>query len=1248
MPPPPLPKTTTATTTTPTKTKTSVETSITSASPKEKPTRIEKNRGATSWARCFFLRRRFFIGMASTLLAFIATLEALHAYSNHNNGFVTAVESQALLWHYGPVIALSLIAGIWGQLEYSAARSLPWLQLLPKPNPLPPDKNLLLNYVSPWSIVSLFRSLLARHFPVTIATFGGLLLKVAIIISTGLLSLEQRRVSYPTKLNLQDNFNMTNAFDGLNESPMNLVFILTTVTEQGGPYPRGLTADVAALSVIFNTSDSTSYLGSNMSLTAAVPVFQTELQDCEPFTWVFNNSNKRPGQSLSDMGMPSADVEKLSPFCFVDRLGAPNSTGPFLPIDASTYELDSLILVFKRPVCAVELRGPDRLSNTRDIEEFGIFASVSVDRPDNTSSVTALLCTPRHSITRRRVASSDGYITSVSSEVLETLDLGELSSVVITTHFYRLYSAGMDLPSFSPETAQSPWVLLMDYIAPKDESRNYSDPKILETALRRTWKTVSAIAAKVDNTVPAVNVEGVEATVEFTAGRLVVVPVPLRVVEAILVVLVVGLLLLAVLDFSSVKENPPSLLHSAIVLSDSEELERRMLSDVSPATPQRFGESLHGHLFSSRPDGGRVRVVVDSVWQHDPLPDFRAPSKQKLGEWWLPTAATRGFRIGLLLTTVVFFVLLEVLFQLSIKNRGLADLTTSRWARYSYNWAPAIAVSGLGLAYVATDRAVRELHVYTQLSRTNKAANLSTLRFEAMSMSPAALVGALRHRYHGLAALIVCSILASALTISASGLFVAETVPRSELAELPPLGWFDIRNASQSQFVDPSRFAQSQGALYNQGIQFHNLSAPSGTYGPFAFAALDPKWVDASPASRRAKLHAHIPAVRGQANCTLHSHQPILRNVTRRTFDVNITPPVGCTPGPDERLSDGKYISLWANGGQAPHSGFFGFVSQLSWNLLPIATDNKTGMSTPVNRDPYTVCADSTQHTWIHYGHYDEDAFEVRDLTVLHCIPFVEALEVEATFNLPDLTVDTSAPPKPARLPIPWGSRNRTLNSIPFAGPLSYVGTSFNSDAFFTVVTRGLHGVPGSDLLGRDKVDAMIAKINEVYQELGAVFLHANCRVPWDGNNDNGTARPEEVVVDGRPVPDPIRGEVVAFGDSEVTIRLVQKEIPTRLLEGLLLCMACLGMLGFWVLGDLKVLPRDPGSIAAEMSLFAGSRMVERLRKGGEGALDGERLRLGWWDSVSGEVVDGAGKGRRYGVDIVGGGGWNGGRDKGR
>lgn len=1102
------------------------------------------------------------------------------------------------------------------------ARAQPWLQLQRKP--LPASENILLNYVSPWSIVSLFNSLFAGHFPVTIATIGGILLKVAIVVSTGLFTLEQRRLSYPMNLNLIDSFNMTRKPSEGSDSPMDLAFVLRAVAEAREPYPRGVTSDIAALSVSLNTPDSKPPLGSSVNLTAPVPVFSADIHDCEFFSWSYNNSDRgRKSFSLADI-MPPADLEKLSPFCIAFGVSSANSTRPSLTNISSPNRYHGIDIVFKHPDCILP-------SDIRSLEstEFWIFASIVVDRPNNTSSVSALLCAPRYSITLRQVTSSGGNIISVSSQDLETLNLGELTAVITASLVARLEHTRLSIPSPpGPEDEENTLVQLMNYTTPQDDWRNFADLDTFEPALRRTWKTTSAITAKLDYTVPATSVETVEAIIDFMAGRLVVMPVPLRVVEAILVVLIVALSLLAAFDFKSVKQNSPSLLNSAIALSNSERLEKRMLSDVSPATPQRFGECLDGHLFSSRLDGRRVRVVVDKAWQqHDLLANFSAPGSSRFGHWWLPTAATSWFRISIFATTVVFLVVLEVLSQLSGRNRGIADLTKSTWARYTYNWAPTIAMCGLGLAYVAMDRAVRGLHAFAELSRAHRRSNLDALRFEPnASISPVTLVKALRRQHHGLSALVMCSILAGALTISASGLFVAETVPRSEFVELQPLDWFDVRNASEFGF-SAWLSSKSPDAFYNQGIQFHNISAPVGTYGPFAFAALDPNRIrTSSPKSTNAKLRSRVPAVRGQSNCTLYSHQPIVRNVTRSNFEVKVAPPDNCTPGPKEKLSDGKYIYLWANAGQAPHDGFFGFLSDLTWNLLPLAYDNKTGMYSPVNREPYTICADSVQHTWIHYGRYDENARTMHDLTVLHCIPFLEALEVEATFNLPALTVDTSTPPRPVTTPTPWTSPNRTWNSIPFSGPLPFAGTGMNSDSFFSVLTRGIKGVPGNELLGRDKVGAMISKINDVYQELGAVFLHANCRVPLR----DGMAR-----IEGRPEPARlIRGEILSFGPGEATVRLVQREVPTRLLEGLLLCMAGLGVLGFWLVGDVKVLPRDPGSVAAQVSLFAGSKLVKRLRNEGGRGLEGEQIFLGWWEPGGGKAAR-AGPGRRYGIDIM-------------
>lgn len=1171
-------------------------------------------------------------------------------------------------------IALSIIAAIWGQLEYSAAKAQPWLQLQRKP--LPASDNLLLNYVSPWSVASLGNSLFARHFPVTLANLGGILLKAAIVVSTGLFALEQRRPSYPVKVNLVENFNMTRKTTGEFDSPMDLAFILRTVADSKAPYPRGVTSDVAALSVSFNMPDNTPPPpGSNVFLTAAVPVFSADLQDCEAFSWSFNSSDTTgKGFSLAEI-MPPADMQKLSPFCLAtEPFSNRDPIRPSLTSLTSPYRYNGLDLVFQHVNCSsIPLDKP--LSQEIMEQEMRLFASVVLEGANNnTLSVSALLCTPRYSITRRQVTSSDGHVISVSDQVLETFPLGENPAIITSSLAERLQIARLSIPE--PERTlrgESTLFQIMNYTTSAEERRNFTNVKIFEQAVRRTWKTTSAITVKLDYTKPAsahaaTKVEEqqtFEATVNVSASRLVVMPVPLRVLEAIVVVLVVSLSLLAVaFDFTLVKNKPPSLLNSAIVLANSERLEKRFLSDVSPATPQeQFGECLDGHLFNSQPlldGGGGVRVVVDKAWQHDFLANISAKPRgvRKFGQWWLPTTATRWYRIGILVTTLVCLVVLEVLSQLSRKNGGLADLAGSSWAQYTYNWGPTIIMSGLGLAYVAMDRAVRELHVFAELSRRpNRQGSLDTLRFEPnASLSPVTLVRALGRRHYGLAALVTCSILASILTISASGLFVAETIPKSESVELQPLGWFDARDASKfgyNQRVD----MKSLEAFYNQGIQFHNISEPVGIYGSFAFAALDTNQLLLPLHNSTAltkKLRTRIPAVRAQSNCTLYSHQPITRNVTRRNFEVKVEPPRGCTPGARETLSDGKYIHLSANAGQAPHDGFFGFLSDLSWSLLPAAHNETTGMFTPVNRDPYTVCADSTQHTWIHYGRYDEAASTLHDLTVLQCIPFLEALVVEVTFNLPNLTVDT--PPRPITFPSPWNFANRSLNSIPFSGPLAFSGTGMNYDSFFTVLTRGIHGVPGTELLGRERVDAMIRKVNDVYGELGAVFLSANCRVSLffplqspvgaapvpalRGLDNNGGIPAINSSSNGRPEPaGAVPGEILSFAPGEVKVRLVQREVPTRLLEGLLLCMAGLGILGFWLVGNLaNVLPQDPGSVAVQMSLFAGSNLVDRLKTEGEKGLEGERLFLGWWEVEGGgkmKTATEAGPGRRYGIDVM-------------
>jgi hypothetical protein len=99
--------------------------------------------------------------------------------------------------------------------------------------------------------------------------------------------------------------------------------------------------------------------------------------------------------------------------------------------------------------------------------------------------------------------------------------------------------------------------------------------------------------------------------------------------------------------------------------------------------------------------------------------------------------------------------------------------------------------------------------------------------------------------------------------------------------------------------------------------------------------------------------------------------------------------------------------------------------------------------------------------------------------------------------------------------------------------------------------------------------------------------------------------------------------------------RLVQSAVATRVLEGLLVCLAVCAGVSFWVLrGTEGILPVDPGSVAGRMGLLVGSGLVERLRReGGWGeGLEGERFGLGWWEREG----EGEEEERwRYGIDII-------------
>jgi hypothetical protein len=124
--------------------------------------------------------------------------------------------------------------------------SVPWTELSRKP--LPATDNVLLNYVTPWSGKSLFRSLSAGHYAVALGITGSIISRALIVVSTGLLVSETKQLTIETELRMIDQFNLGLNAGEFPDSVADTGIALWAITQEGVPYRPGATPEHAALS----------------------------------------------------------------------------------------------------------------------------------------------------------------------------------------------------------------------------------------------------------------------------------------------------------------------------------------------------------------------------------------------------------------------------------------------------------------------------------------------------------------------------------------------------------------------------------------------------------------------------------------------------------------------------------------------------------------------------------------------------------------------------------------------------------------------------------------------------------------------------------------------------------------------------------------------------------------------------------------------------------------------------------------
>src|SRR3569833_952096 len=137
--------------------------------------------------RPFYLRRLVLALFILVFVLIIGTVEALLFVSNANDGLGTANAGQHYLWTYGPTAVLTLEAALWGRVDFQSKAAAPWIRLSQRPHDA--TQSLLLDYITTFQLAALFRSLRNRDFTVSITVAVSILIKILIIVSTGLITL---------------------------------------------------------------------------------------------------------------------------------------------------------------------------------------------------------------------------------------------------------------------------------------------------------------------------------------------------------------------------------------------------------------------------------------------------------------------------------------------------------------------------------------------------------------------------------------------------------------------------------------------------------------------------------------------------------------------------------------------------------------------------------------------------------------------------------------------------------------------------------------------------------------------------------------------------------------------------------------------------------------------------------------------------------------------------------------------------
>ncbi|KAJ4303656.1 hypothetical protein N0V90_002557 [Kalmusia sp. IMI 367209] len=1061
--------------------------------------------------------------------------------------------------------------------------------------------------LSPWGVTALFQAVKNAHYMVVLPVTGSFLLNLMIIFSTGLFAIQEVGIEAHVPITILEAFNSSNfVMNNTNMSPW--------VTSYGIQYKN--------LSYPYGTTEHHVFPRFNVSVTAKASYNRSDTLKTDVDILTFDLPCEKADMGFNEWYRPDfgwyTKIALSTPTC--------NRTSEVSDLAGPLFGEPGYWSGFRIDISACDGGDPDTLHVNAIIRS----ANGTVGQPVHTYSnetwhyqFAAIMCTPIYNISRALVS----YRADAGSGKPET-DVTLSSTAQVSTlagvTSSDLLKAIWDIYKFT---------LVQTFLDDVGDDTDWlNDTTVLERVVRTSHNIIGTQIAKEKLLQPAII--SAEGTISSIEHRLFVRRLSFGLLEAISIVLaglVVGMLLLQPPRVCSRDPGPIGSL--ATILARSHEL-IHSLRELGAANNIELSQRLNGLSYrtvldrtqSGRPSFricqfGSPSYTTSVQNMEDQNAELSSSSTRTFRatpiDWWQPLSASIFARGLVICLPIGVIITLEVLYRKSVSSNGIVAVpTTDTYVRYAWVYIPAIFMFAVKTAFDSTASTLKVFQPYSALRNGGCLAQDSLLSNQLGKTSIQNIWYAVPRRQLSIAAISIAMLLAPFLTIAVSGLYTLEmtNVVKKTIIQQRDV-WAISHNVNIDAIKRMGANNQSWMEDYLPGLQVYifplskkalrlfpnfsltfcsvltqNLSYPQWTYGEYAFPAIalqdlkntstSQNITESATLAERSLLTATIPAIRGYLNCS-----SVLPDEVEIYFDyrgININISTATTPNCPDWGSSFWCSDYKVSGDPSPLKvgDYFDCYSQYMGHA------NRTDFP----EDNYPPQIPGCPMQWFAYGQLSATN-QTTGINVLRCRPYIAQLSVEVSFVLPDFAIDNTNPPKqvPNTEKVLFSellSISGNTITVDSASPSLVETTPFLNfstsadtnglDVWFKALIYGTNGVPAASLLGTENIPTLIENLDRVFGVwMSQIF-----------NSYGRTVTPTDETV---PTSLPTYNATLT---SPSSARLVQSRVATCIVQVLLGIMAFCAIIAFWKQDTRKVLPKNPGCIAAVASLLAGSSLL--------------------------------------------------------